>query len=163
MSCKLRLARRRQAHRLLVDYQELAQFEPCRGRDITSHQSGQFPISKFGEATVTSGLPTYAYAPNKTLSLQEWPTVQELIDDGHRFIVFLDCGANTSVVQYILDQLTYFFETSSSETDLKFPNCDLSHLVSADMETRMFIMNHMLHAKIRVIEVQDREVATVTN
>jgi hypothetical protein len=122
-----------------------------------------FPISKFGEAMVTSRLSTYAYAPKKTLSLEEWPTLQELIDADHRLVVFLDYGADASVVPYILDEFTYFFETSYSETDPEFKNCDMDRPAGAVSKTRMYIINHMLHTKISVIEVPDRAAAAVTN
>lgn len=48
-----------------------------------------FPRGMFDEAMVTSGSSTYAYTPNKTLSL-EWPTIQELINGNHRLVMFLD-------------------------------------------------------------------------
>ena len=122
-----------------------------------------FPISKFGEAMVASGLSTYAYAPNKTLSQNEWPTFQELIDVGHRLVMYLDYGANASAVPYILDEFTYFFETSYSETDPEFKNCDLDRPKGANTTSRMLIMNHILHRKIGVIEVPDKAAAAVTN
>ncbi len=86
----------------------------------------------------SSGLASYAYAPGTTLNLDQWPTLQELIDSGKRLIMFLgkhvvqfffepllilaiDYGADTSVVPYILDEFTYFFETPYDTTDPNFP------------------------------------------
>jgi hypothetical protein len=94
-------------------------------------------VSNFGNAFSSSGLSSYAYSPETTLSLNEWPTIQELIDSGKRLVVFLgstvtpliepwltslkDYGADTSVVPYILDEFTYFFETPYDTTDPTFP------------------------------------------
>jgi hypothetical protein len=47
------------------------------------------PVSMFGDAMTNSGLANYAYSPGTTLSLDQWPTLQELIDGGHRLVMFL--------------------------------------------------------------------------
>lgn len=96
------------------------------------------PVSQFGDAMTSSGLASYAYSPGTTLSLDQWPTLQELIDNGKRLVMFLgkyimplcfslwltlaiDYGADTSVIPYILDEFTYFFETPYDTTDPNFP------------------------------------------
>jgi hypothetical protein len=64
--------------------------------------SDRFPTSKLGKETATSGLSTYTYAPNKTLSLDKLPVSQGLIDGNHR----LECSmvrAQIPVVLYIID------------------------------------------------------------
>jgi hypothetical protein len=45
--------------------------------------------SLFGGAITSSALNTYAYTPTKTLAIDEWPTLQEMISSGDRFVVFL--------------------------------------------------------------------------
>jgi hypothetical protein len=47
------------------------------------------PVSQFGAAMVTSGLSAYAYTPPSQLSISEWPTLQELIDNDTRLVMFL--------------------------------------------------------------------------
>src|SRR5277367_2314982 len=47
------------------------------------------PVSMFGDAMTSSGLINYAYTPGKTLSLNQWPTLQELIDSDNRLVMFL--------------------------------------------------------------------------
>jgi hypothetical protein len=37
----------------------------------------------------SSGLDTYAFTPSSQLSIPEWPTLQTLIDDGTRLVMFL--------------------------------------------------------------------------
>jgi len=46
-------------------------------------------ISNFGDAFSSSGLSSYAYAPGSTLAIDQWPTIQELIDSGNRLVAFL--------------------------------------------------------------------------
>lgn len=46
-------------------------------------------VSDFGSAMQSSGLSTYAYTPPSQLSMDEWPTLGELIDAGTRLVMFL--------------------------------------------------------------------------
>ncbi|PQE32875.1 PLC-like TIM beta alpha-barrel domain protein [Rutstroemia sp. NJR-2017a WRK4] len=74
-------------------------------------------VSLFGGAITSSALNTYAYTPSKKLAIDEWPTLQEMITSGKRFVVFLDYLANTTLVPYVLDEFQYFFETAFDTTD----------------------------------------------
>lgn len=47
------------------------------------------PIENFGDAMKSTKLADYAYAPPHRLVISEWPTLQKLIDDGDRLIMFL--------------------------------------------------------------------------
>lgn len=47
------------------------------------------PVSMFGDALVTAGVDSYAFAPSGTLTMSEWPTLQTMIDDGDRLVVFM--------------------------------------------------------------------------
>lgn len=61
----------------------------------------------FANVFEASGAATYAYSPGSTLTLSEWPTLGELIDDGSRLVVFMDYPSGTSV-SYILDEFTSY-------------------------------------------------------
>lgn len=45
--------------------------------------------SMFGADFVSSGLSSYVYTPPQKLAISDWPTLQELINDGTRLIAFL--------------------------------------------------------------------------
>jgi hypothetical protein len=45
--------------------------------------------SMFGTDFASSGLSKYAYTPPHQLGMSDWPTLQELIDDGTRLVTFL--------------------------------------------------------------------------
>ncbi|KIH90453.1 hypothetical protein SPBR_01043 [Sporothrix brasiliensis 5110] len=47
------------------------------------------PVSQFGTVFSAVGLDSYAYAPSGTLSLDQWPTLAELISSGKRLVVFM--------------------------------------------------------------------------
>jgi hypothetical protein len=46
-------------------------------------------VSLFGAAMVSSGLSAYAYTPPSQLAMADWPTLQELIGNGTRLVMFL--------------------------------------------------------------------------
>jgi hypothetical protein len=46
-------------------------------------------VSLFGAAMVSSGLSAYAYTPPSQLAMADWPTLQELIDNETRLVMFL--------------------------------------------------------------------------
>ena len=46
-------------------------------------------VSLFGTAMSTTGLDQYAYTLPSQLAIDEWPTLQELIDQGSRLVMFL--------------------------------------------------------------------------
>jgi len=46
-------------------------------------------VSLFGAAMVSSGLSAYAYTPPSQLAMSAWPTLQELIDNDTRLVMFL--------------------------------------------------------------------------
>jgi len=46
-------------------------------------------VNKYGDAMKQSGLESYAYTPPKRLAMNEWPTLQELIVQNKRLVMFL--------------------------------------------------------------------------
>jgi hypothetical protein len=111
---------------------------------------GNVGIKHFGEAFSTSGLDSYAYSPvpGKTLAMNEWPTLEQLINLDQRLIVFLDYGADTSIVPYILPEWDYFFETPFSQTDAStLSKCEWDRPYSGGNPERMYLLNHILDKK----------------
>ncbi|KAH7356478.1 PLC-like phosphodiesterase [Rhexocercosporidium sp. MPI-PUGE-AT-0058] len=106
------------------------------------------PVSQFGTDMTTSGLISYAFSPGKQLALEDWPTLQGLIDAKTRLVMFLDFGADTAIVPYILDEFSYYFETAFDVTDNDFPSCDLDRPRESDGSGLMYIVNHFLDLDI---------------
>lgn len=114
------------------------------------------PITTFASAMDSAGLSKYAYAPGRQLAMTEWPTLQELINMNKRLVMFLDSGANTNVVPYILDEWTYFFETPYDTFDINFPECNLDRPAGSSPNGKMYIVNHDLDVQIGSISIPDK-------
>ena len=62
------------------------------------------PASAYGTVFASVGLDALSYAPERTpLAATEWPTLGALIDSGKRLLTFLDNGADTAAVPYLID------------------------------------------------------------
>lgn len=46
-------------------------------------------VSEFAAVFESTGLAQYTFAPNKTLALDAWPTLQQMIDNGTRLVVWM--------------------------------------------------------------------------
>ncbi|RKF82809.1 PI-PLC X domain-containing protein 1 [Golovinomyces cichoracearum] len=97
------------------------------------------PLPMFGAEMVNSGLAKYAFIPPKQLAIDEWPTLQELIKAGTPIVMFLDYGASSDQVPYILDEFKYFFETSFDVTDPNFSSCALDRPPASDGTNLMMV------------------------
>ncbi|CAK7215096.1 hypothetical protein SEUCBS140593_002415 [Sporothrix eucalyptigena] len=125
------------------------------------------PVSQYGTVFQAAGLDTYAYAPSGTLSLDQWPTLAEMIATGKRLVVFMDYNADTSQVNYILDEFTYLYETPYDTTDPNFAECTLDRPAGASASGRMGLVNHFLDVELdlfgEVILIPDTIKAATTN
>ncbi|KAF5715846.1 plc-like phosphodiesterase TIM beta alpha-barrel domain-containing protein [Fusarium mundagurra] len=121
------------------------------------------PIEKFDEAFNSAGLKDLVFRPKKRLSRNEWPTLQELLGDGTRLIVFMDYNMDESKVDYILDEFDYFWETPFGETDPAFPTCKIDRPENGDPTVLMGIMNHMLNHDIMGVVMPDQVDTERTN
>ncbi|KAJ5157010.1 uncharacterized protein N7482_008110 [Penicillium canariense] len=121
-------------------------------------------ITEFGSTFSSSGIDSYAFAPSSSpLSIGDWPTIGDLISSGKRLVVFLDYGADTSKVNYILDEFAYYFETPYDVTDSSFSGCSIDRPSGASASGRMYIVNHFLDVDILGVKVPDRDAAATTN
>lgn len=122
------------------------------------------PAASFGMAMDSSGLSKYAYVPPKQLAIDEWPTLQELITARTRLVMFLDYGADTTKVPYMLDEFKYFFETAFDVTDANFSSCSLDRPRGSNGANLMMLVNHFLDVNLfGDIVVPDRQSSPRTN
>ncbi|KAK7739134.1 hypothetical protein SLS53_005770 [Cytospora paraplurivora] len=121
------------------------------------------PVAKFAEVFSAVGLAKYAFVPSGKLELGAWPTLQTMIDNGTRLVVWMDYHADTSSVPYILDEFSYYFETAYDVTDASFPSCAIDRPSGASADGRMGIVNHMLHIEILDIQIPNEIEAATTN
>ncbi|GKU01866.1 tat pathway signal sequence [Fusarium langsethiae] len=128
---------------------------------LTNHDA--LPIEKFDAAFNSTGLKEFVFQPGKKLALNEWPTLQELIDDGTRLLVFMDFNMDESKVDYIVNEFDYFWETPFGELDSSFPTCEVDRPENGNPVELMGIMNHMLNDNVLGIIIPSQHRAKETN
>ncbi|KAJ3507571.1 hypothetical protein NLJ89_g6224 [Agrocybe chaxingu] len=100
-------------------------------------------------AQITLGITPMAYVPpSLPVKQSHWPTLGAVIDSDKRLVVFLDAGADTSSVSFILPEFQMIWETPFSVTDASFP-CSVDRingpLATAD---HTYMINHSLNKNI---------------
>lgn len=65
------------------------------------------PIEEFDEAFSSAGLKDLVFRPKKRLSRDEWPTLQELLDDGTRLIVFMGMPCSVCLFLELTDRYRF--------------------------------------------------------
>ncbi|KAF9003878.1 PLC-like phosphodiesterase [Cyathus striatus] len=96
-----------------------------------------------------SGITPLAYVPPTVpMKQSDWPTLGDMIDSGKRVVVFLDSGADTSQVDFILPEFEMIWETPFSVTDPSFP-CSVDR-TSGPLATsdHTYMINHSLNKNI---------------
>ncbi|RYO80928.1 hypothetical protein DL764_009833 [Monosporascus ibericus] len=119
---------------------------------ITDHADG-LDLTEYGKEFEETGMIDYVFQPDGDLGLAEWPTLGEMIDAGTRLVVFMDYGADTSKVPYILDQFRYYFETPFSPTKDNFYQCDIDRPAGASADGRMIFANHNLNIRLPLLNI----------
>lgn len=49
----------------------------------------KIPVAEWGEVFAAVGIDKYAYAPGTELAMEQWPTLQSMINSGKRLVVFM--------------------------------------------------------------------------
>ncbi|KAF1921963.1 PLC-like phosphodiesterase [Ampelomyces quisqualis] len=99
----------------------------------------------------SSGLYEYVYQPPKTaMTIDDWPTLAEMILNQKRVVTFIDYNYDTEAVPYMLWQYFSVWETPFSPTDLSFP-CTIGRpegISDEQAKRMMYLANHNLNAEI---------------
>ncbi|CBX91966.1 hypothetical protein IAQ61_000173 [Plenodomus lingam] len=107
----------------------------------------------FVEPIEKSGLKQYIYQPPKTaMTLEDWPTLSEMILNNDRVVTFIDYNFDTDNVPYLLWEFFNIWETPFSPTSDEFP-CTLGRpegLTEDHMRNMMYMANHNLNAEISI-------------
>jgi len=100
--------------------------------------------SAFDDVYKAVGLNTVSYAPpNSVTEAANWPTLGSMIDAGTQLVTFLDNGANTAVVPYLIDEFTNIWETRFDVTNDTTFDCSVNRS-KGDSSTEMYLINHFL-------------------
>lgn len=106
---------------------------------------------KFVDPIEKSGLKSLAYTPPKIpMTLDEWPTISDMIFHSQRAVVFMDYKANQSEYPWLMDEFSQLWETPFSPTSADFP-CTVQRppkLAAKDASQRMYMANHNLNLHV---------------
>ncbi|KAF4125734.1 hypothetical protein GMORB2_0978 [Geosmithia morbida] len=100
-----------------------------------------------------SGILKHAYeAPYLPMSLDDWPTLEEMIVRGKRVVMFMDYKANQTAYPWLHDQFAHMWETPFDPTDRAFP-CTAQRppdLSAESTRNSMYLINHNLNVEFNV-------------
>ncbi|KAJ5552714.1 PLC-like phosphodiesterase [Penicillium frequentans] len=107
--------------------------------------------SNFSAPIQNSGLVDYAYEPWKIpMSLDDWPTLSDMILTGKRAVIFMDYEADQAEYPYLLDEFSQMWETPFSPLNRSFP-CTVQRptgISTTQANNRMYMANHNLNLEI---------------
>lgn len=99
----------------------------------------------------TANLTSYAYKPKSTGA--SWPTLQSMIDDGTRLVVFVADITTSTEYPYLLSEWDYVWENdydvsspSNFSCDPNRPSDVAGSLATALSSTKLPLMNHFLYS-----------------
>ncbi|KAK5936696.1 hypothetical protein PMZ80_011067 [Knufia obscura] len=143
---------------LLVDYlttvREWLDNNPYDVLTILMGNSDVLSPQNFTDPVYNSGINRYLYTPPTVpMSLDQWPTLSEMILTQHRLVLMLDYEADQVAIPWLLDEFANMWETPFSPTDRDFP-CTQDRPPNLDRNTtldRMYIANHNLNIDVDIL------------
>lgn len=141
----------------LVDYLTLVrEWLDANPYDVVTMVMGNYdvlPPQDYVQPIQDSGLDRYLYTPPTVpMTLDQWPTLGEMIITQRRLVVMLDYEANQQEIPWLLDEFANMWETPFSPTDRAFPcTQDRPPNQPRDVsEDRLFMVNHNLNVDIQI-------------
>ncbi|KAI1806070.1 PLC-like phosphodiesterase [Daldinia bambusicola] len=103
-----------------------------------------------------TGILRYIYTPPVVpMTLNDWPTLSEMVLTGQRVVMFMDYMANQTEYPWLLDEFSQLWETPFDPVDQKFP-CTVQrppNLAEADAKNRLYMINHNLNIELSIYGV----------
>ncbi|KAH6972591.1 PLC-like phosphodiesterase [Ilyonectria destructans] len=100
-----------------------------------------------------TGILKYAYhAPYLPMTLDDWPTLGEMITIGKRVVMFLDYISDQKKYPWLLDEFSQMWETPFDPLDRDFP-CTVQrppNLTETSAENRLYLHNHNLNVEFDI-------------
>ncbi|KAJ4295328.1 hypothetical protein N0V90_007339 [Kalmusia sp. IMI 367209] len=96
----------------------------------------------------------YLYTPPKNnATLDDWPTLAQMILLNKRVVVMLDYLANQTKVPWLLDEFSYQWQTPFSPTDPSFPCTEQRPPGQTEDVSRnkMYMVNHNLNIDVQLL------------
>ena len=112
------------------------------------------PLKQWAAAYYDTGADLVSYSPpsNKRhgkMRLEDWPTIEEMVDNNQRLVTFLSSGANLDQVSYLLPEYGYLFETNFGIESPDQYTCLPSRprWRGSYIPDRLSLVNHFLYAR----------------
>ncbi|EJU00028.1 PLC-like phosphodiesterase [Dacryopinax primogenitus] len=104
--------------------------------------SDDFDVSAFGQVFQSVGLDSVSFNPGTaSLTLDQWPTLGQMLDNGTRLVTFMDTKADFTSVPYIIDEFSSMWETAFDVTTTFDCAVNRTH---GDPTTQLNTINHFL-------------------
>ncbi|WQF88739.1 Putative PLC-like phosphodiesterase, TIM beta/alpha-barrel domain superfamily [Colletotrichum destructivum] len=101
----------------------------------------------------STGILQYAYEPPfLPMTVEDWPTLSQMILGGKRVVMFLDYMADQQKFPWLLDQFSQMWESPFDPMDRTFP-CTVQRppdLPDEAARDRLYLMNHNLNAEYNI-------------
>lgn len=121
---------------------------------IMMGNDNRVPPTTYIEPFQNAGMLKYLYVPPKpNATLEDWPTLAEMIILNKRVVVMLDYLANQTEVPWLLDMFSYQWQTPFSPTDPAFP-CTAQRPSNQNDDVsrnKMYMVNHNLNIEVTLV------------
>ncbi|KAI1778208.1 PLC-like phosphodiesterase [Hypoxylon cercidicola] len=101
-----------------------------------------------------TGILRYIYTPPFVpMTLDDWPTLSEMVLRGQRVVMFMDYMANQTAYPWLLDEFSQLWETPFDPVDQSFP-CTVQrppNLADPDARNRLYMINHNLNIELTIL------------
>ncbi|KAI1211699.1 PLC-like phosphodiesterase [Annulohypoxylon truncatum] len=101
-----------------------------------------------------TGILRYIYTPPVApMTLDDWPTLSEMVLRGQRVVMFMDYMANQTEYPWLLDEFSQLWETPFDPTNQSFP-CTVQRppdLAEKDAKNRLYMINHNLNVELSIL------------
>ncbi|ORY63045.1 PLC-like phosphodiesterase [Pseudomassariella vexata] len=102
----------------------------------------------------STGILNYIYTPPLVpMTLNDWPTLSEMILGGERVVMFLDYMADQIEYPWLMDEFSQMWETAFDPVNQSFP-CDVQRppdLSEVDAKNRLYLHNHNLNLELSIL------------
>ncbi|KAI9468127.1 MAG: PLC-like phosphodiesterase [Benjaminiella poitrasii] len=127
---------------------------------------GDFSTDAFKSAYTKSGLVDYVYT--QPFGNFTWPTLSEMIASGKRLVNFIDEGADSSALPWLMREWDFVFETPYDNHNESSFSCQIDRPIDPDNPTQvMYVMNHFLYGTLMLgsttIEIPQKGTSNITN
>ncbi|KAK1085493.1 hypothetical protein LTR33_002063 [Friedmanniomyces endolithicus] len=117
-----------------------------------------------------AGITNSAYTPTRSSAIEQWPTLQQLINNGTRLLNFVATLTDNAGAPYLMNEFDYIFENSYQNTAPTDFSCTANRPDSVANNTSgalgagmMPLMNHFLYANETLFEMPNTTYLATTH